>query len=243
MARRIMALSSGSAHGRPLQARHRWDEIALEKITEMMSQKIVAGEREMLAQTYLKRARWCRMHAHASEQMTYVLQGALRFVVGGEEIIVREGEVLHIPAGSRIRPRRSKTPSSSTCSARSAPTGPGLTLARTASHFPEQTGGPPRPSKRLRSVMMKTALLLVVAALSAASLAACEIRVGPDEGSTARDVDVDTPLGDLTVRGDAVPADVGVAVYPGRGPSTTATNPNAPTYTCRAPSWTCESRR
>jgi quercetin dioxygenase-like cupin family protein len=38
------------------------------------------------------------MHAHDSEQMTYILQGALRFLVSGEEIIVREGEVLHIPA-------------------------------------------------------------------------------------------------------------------------------------------------
>jgi quercetin dioxygenase-like cupin family protein len=31
--------------------------------------------------------------------MTYVLQGALKFLVGGEEITVREGEVLHIPSG------------------------------------------------------------------------------------------------------------------------------------------------
>jgi quercetin dioxygenase-like cupin family protein len=77
---------------------HRWDEIALEKVTEMMSQKIVAGEREMLAQTYLKRGALVPLHAHESEQMTYVLQGALRFVVAGEEIVVREGEVLHIPS-------------------------------------------------------------------------------------------------------------------------------------------------
>jgi len=77
---------------------HRWDEIALEKITEMISQKIVAGEREMLAQIYLKRGALVPIHAHESEQMTYILQGALRFVVGGEEIIVREGEVLHIPS-------------------------------------------------------------------------------------------------------------------------------------------------
>ena len=34
---------------------HRWDEIALEKVTEMLSRKIVTGEREMLAQIYLKR--------------------------------------------------------------------------------------------------------------------------------------------------------------------------------------------
>ena len=29
---------------------HRWDEIALDKVTEMISRKIVTGEREMLAQ-------------------------------------------------------------------------------------------------------------------------------------------------------------------------------------------------
>ena len=57
-----------------------------------------AGEREMLAQVYLKRGCLVPMHSHDSEQMTYILQGALRFVVGGEEITVREGEVLHIPS-------------------------------------------------------------------------------------------------------------------------------------------------
>jgi quercetin dioxygenase-like cupin family protein len=79
---------------------HRWDEIALDKITEMVSQKIVSGEREMLAQIYLKRGTLVPIHSHDSEQMTYVLQGALRFHVAGEEIIVREGEVLHIPSGA-----------------------------------------------------------------------------------------------------------------------------------------------
>lgn len=76
----------------------RWDEIALEKVTEMLSRKIVAGDREMLAQVYLKRGCLVPMHSHESEQMSYVLQGALKFVVGGEEISVREGEVLHIPS-------------------------------------------------------------------------------------------------------------------------------------------------
>jgi quercetin dioxygenase-like cupin family protein len=76
---------------------HRWDEIALEKVTEMVSRKIVWGEREMLAQVYLKRGCLVPMHAHESEQMTYILQGALKFLIEGEEITVREGEVLHIP--------------------------------------------------------------------------------------------------------------------------------------------------
>jgi quercetin dioxygenase-like cupin family protein len=78
---------------------HRWDEIALEKVTEMLSRKIVAGDREMLVQSYVKRGCLIPAHTHESEQMTYVLQGALKFLVGGEEITVREGEVLHIPPG------------------------------------------------------------------------------------------------------------------------------------------------
>jgi unsaturated pyranuronate lyase len=77
---------------------HRWDEIALEKVTEMISRKLITGEREMLAQIYLKRGAVVPMHKHESEQLTYVLQGALRFLIAGQEMTVREGEVLHIPS-------------------------------------------------------------------------------------------------------------------------------------------------
>jgi len=80
---------------------HRWDEIALEKVTEMVSRKVVSGERQMLAQVYLKKGALVPLHAHESEQMTYVLQGALRFLVEGEEVSVHEGEVAHIPASVR----------------------------------------------------------------------------------------------------------------------------------------------
>jgi quercetin dioxygenase-like cupin family protein len=76
----------------------RWDELALEKVTEMISRKIVTGEREMLAQIYLKKGAIVPMHNHESEQITYVLQGALRFLIEGEQITVREGEVLVIPS-------------------------------------------------------------------------------------------------------------------------------------------------
>ena len=77
---------------------HRWDEIALEKVTEMISRKVVTGEREMIGQIYLKRGAIVPTHSHESEQLTYVLQGALKFLIAGEEITVREGEVLHIPS-------------------------------------------------------------------------------------------------------------------------------------------------
>jgi quercetin dioxygenase-like cupin family protein len=78
---------------------HRWDELSLEKVTEMISRKVIAGQHQSLAQVYLKRGALVPIHAHDSEQLTYVLQGALRFVVDGEEVMVQEGEVLHIPPG------------------------------------------------------------------------------------------------------------------------------------------------
>ena len=69
-----------------------------QKITEMISCKFVTGERQMMAQIYLKTGALVPMHSHESEQMMYVLQGALRVLVGGNEITIREGDVLHIPS-------------------------------------------------------------------------------------------------------------------------------------------------
>ena len=34
---------------------YRWDELPLEKVTEMVSRKIVSGTREMVAQHYMKK--------------------------------------------------------------------------------------------------------------------------------------------------------------------------------------------
>ena len=103
---------------------HRWDEIALEKVTEMLSRKVVTGEREMVAQIYMKRGCIVPNHSHESEQMTYVLQGVLKFVVSGEEITVREaadGDAARSSPATRVSatrakvPIRSSSPGSSAC--------------------------------------------------------------------------------------------------------------------------------
>jgi quercetin dioxygenase-like cupin family protein len=77
----------------------RWDEIALEKVTEMISRRVVSGERMTLTQVSFKKGAMVPTHAHDAEQMTYVLQGSLKYLVSGEEVIVRDGEVLHVPPG------------------------------------------------------------------------------------------------------------------------------------------------
>lgn len=78
----------------------RWDELAQEKLTEMVSRKVIAGARQTMAQVWFKKGALVARHVHESEQITYVLDGALRWVVDGEDIIVRAGEVIVIPSGA-----------------------------------------------------------------------------------------------------------------------------------------------
>tara|TARA_B100000029_G_scaffold252517_1_gene249431 strand:- start:147 stop:500 length:354 start_codon:yes stop_codon:yes gene_type:complete len=76
-----------------------WDELELDKVTELISRKLVAGDRQMLAQVYLKRGALVPMHSHESEQITYVLDGVLKVRLDETELLVRDGEVLRIPSG------------------------------------------------------------------------------------------------------------------------------------------------
>jgi quercetin dioxygenase-like cupin family protein len=79
-------------------AHHRWDDIPHEPVTRQITRKVITGEREMIAQVFLQKGAIVPMHSHESEQITYLLSGALKFRIGGKEIVVRAGEVLVIPS-------------------------------------------------------------------------------------------------------------------------------------------------
>ncbi len=80
----------------------RWDDMPIEQVKEGLGRRLVTGERMMLAHIYLDKGSVVPLHAHDNEQLTYVLEGALHFWLGddeSEEVVVRAGEVLHIPSG------------------------------------------------------------------------------------------------------------------------------------------------
>ena len=85
--------------GRPRVAVTGWDELELDKVTELISRKVVSGDRQTLAQVYLKRGALVPLHTHESEQMTYVLDGVLKVRIDDTEVLVRDGEVVRIPSG------------------------------------------------------------------------------------------------------------------------------------------------
>ena len=80
----------------------RWDDMPREPVTDQISRRVVTGERIMLAHVYLAKGSVVPRHSHENEQITYILSGALHFWIGAggeQEIVVRAGEVLHIPSG------------------------------------------------------------------------------------------------------------------------------------------------
>jgi quercetin dioxygenase-like cupin family protein len=76
---------------------HRWRDIPAEQINPSISRQFITGDRVTIARFELKRGGVVPQHAHENEQVSFVLDGALKFKIDGREIVVRGGEVLQIP--------------------------------------------------------------------------------------------------------------------------------------------------
>jgi quercetin dioxygenase-like cupin family protein len=74
-----------------------WDSIELEDLNPLLQRHFVVGQNIMLARVLLKKGCIVPEHSHHNEQITYVLEGALKFWIDGKEIVVNAGEVLTIP--------------------------------------------------------------------------------------------------------------------------------------------------
>ena len=85
-----------------LQAiRYRWEDIPKEALKPDLARRLISTERMMLAQVYLEKGCVVPTHAHENEQLTYILEGVLRFWLGEDESVVLDvaaGDVLHIPS-------------------------------------------------------------------------------------------------------------------------------------------------
>ncbi len=80
---------------------YRWADIPKEHLSDVLDRKLITGDRMMLAHVYLKKGAVVPQHSHENEQITYILEGGLRFWIGADEaqvIDVLAGEVLHIPS-------------------------------------------------------------------------------------------------------------------------------------------------
>jgi len=75
-----------------------WNKVEHEKLNDMIGREMVVGDKIMLARVFMKKGAHVPQHHHHNEQVTYILEGALKFAIDGKEIVVHAGEVLCIPS-------------------------------------------------------------------------------------------------------------------------------------------------
>src|SRR5262245_2795720 len=78
-----------------------FEEMAREQLNPLLARQVVSGAKAMLSRVYLKKGCVVPPHSHESEQLSYIVEGALLFRIGAdqrEEITVHAGEVLVIPS-------------------------------------------------------------------------------------------------------------------------------------------------
>ncbi|HET9178990.1 MAG TPA: cupin domain-containing protein [Terriglobia bacterium] len=74
-----------------------WESMRKEQMNASIWRKVVNGEKMTMAQLSIDKGGVVPVHQHENEQMSYVVEGALKFDIAGQEVIVRKGEILHIP--------------------------------------------------------------------------------------------------------------------------------------------------
>ena len=86
--------------GKPAKAELRhvaWSAIENEELNPLLFRRFVVGQNVMVARILLKKGCFVPEHSHHNEQITYILEGALKFWIDGKEIVVNAGEILTIP--------------------------------------------------------------------------------------------------------------------------------------------------
>ena len=75
-----------------------WETIHVERMSDKVTRQVMHGQHATVARFFLARGAVVPQHAHESEQFTAVLSGALKLVFKDGEVVLRAGQVLHIPS-------------------------------------------------------------------------------------------------------------------------------------------------
>lgn len=74
-----------------------WDEMEAEQVNDKIVRHRTNGENVTVAKFVISRGGQVPWHSHVNEQVTMILEGALKFIFEDGETVVRPGQVLLIP--------------------------------------------------------------------------------------------------------------------------------------------------
>ena len=76
---------------------HRWVDVPSEQINESIARRYITADSVTVARFELKQGGVVPSHAHANEQISIVISGALLFRIDGRDTLVQAGEMMQIP--------------------------------------------------------------------------------------------------------------------------------------------------
>ena len=77
---------------------HVWNSMNQEQLNPRIARKAIHGASMTIARLELQKYATVPEHSHVHEQIAMVERGALKFFIGGQEVVVRGGEALEIPS-------------------------------------------------------------------------------------------------------------------------------------------------
>jgi quercetin dioxygenase-like cupin family protein len=75
----------------------KWNDIEVEHLSSLIGRQLIVGTNVMVARILLKKGARVPLHSHHNEQVSYVLEGVMKFFLDNREVVVSAGEVLCIP--------------------------------------------------------------------------------------------------------------------------------------------------
>jgi quercetin dioxygenase-like cupin family protein len=87
----------------------RWNDIEIEHLSSLIGRQLIVGTNVMVARVLLKKGARVPLHSHHNEQVSYVLDGVLKFFLDNREVIVCAGEVCASRLTCRMRRLRWRT--------------------------------------------------------------------------------------------------------------------------------------
>jgi quercetin dioxygenase-like cupin family protein len=74
-----------------------WRSFPREQMNPAFARQVIHGEHITVARVYLNKGCQVPEHRHPNEQMSMCVEGRLRFVLAGEEVVLGPGQNLLIP--------------------------------------------------------------------------------------------------------------------------------------------------
>jgi quercetin dioxygenase-like cupin family protein len=73
-----------------------WQEVEKEQLNPLYERQVIHGETMTVVRAHLKKGCVVAEHSHPNEQVSMIERGALKFTLGGNDHVVKTGEVMRI---------------------------------------------------------------------------------------------------------------------------------------------------